>query len=139
MLDLFLFMSLFLRSLYSKNIYHHFLFQVGNMKLHLQVISFLLPSLWFYTTTAFILKWKKNAISLEGDIKIRHELVAVGEKGMNTTSFREHAQKFANMSVDEKCEKGLDLSAAFLMYTPYVDVKDDGKFYISFKAIEESL
>ena len=72
-------------------------------------------------------------------MKIRHELVAVGKEGLNSTAFREHAQKFANMSVDEKCDKGLSLSVAFLLYTPYVDVMDHGEFSSSFKAIEERL
>ena len=63
-----------------------------------------------------------------GSIRIKHELVTVGENGLNTSSVRRHIQKLANMSIDEKCDKGLNLSAAFFMYTPYVDIINDRKY-----------
>ena len=60
-------------------------------------------------------------------MRIKHSLVAVGENGLNSTAFQNHARKFANLSLDEKCRSGLDLSAAFQLYTPYVDIIHDGE------------
>ena len=100
------------------------------MRLIWVTISFLLPHVWYSTTTAFVYKWTKGVTAKEGDLLISHNLVAVGKNGQNSTEFRNHAQKFFNMSVDEKCERGLDLSVAFLMYTPYVDVKHNRKYVL---------
>ena len=98
--------------------------------------------LWWFATICFAqtffisnskayVVWKKGASKpLKGEISIRHDLVAVGEQGQNSTEFKEHAQKFANMSLDEKCNKGLDLSVAFQIYTPYVDIKSNGKRFL---------
>ncbi|XP_065057797.1 uncharacterized protein LOC135685711 isoform X2 [Rhopilema esculentum] len=86
----------------------------------------------FGNTLAYIVKWNKDASldSKEGELKIQHDLVAVGNNGMNSSVFRKHFEKFAKYSLDEKCRLGLDLSVAFQVYTPYIDIRDHSKYLI---------
>ena len=99
------------------------------MNLH-WLLSGLIHISVFENSLAYIVKWNKDASldSKEGELKIQHDLVATGKDGMNSSVFRKHFEKFANYSLDEKCRLGLDLSVAFQVYTPYIDIRDHCKY-----------
>ena len=84
------------------------------------------------TARAYLIKWNSDAsTNIKGTLKIKHTLVKVDSQDENNTEFENHQEKFANMSLDERCSSGLDLSAAFQMYTPYVDTVHDREFTYS--------
>ena len=74
------------------------------------------------TTSSFVVKWRKNPVPVSPeDIKMKHELVAIAAEKANMTKFWAHRSMYANTSLDDRCLRGKDLSAGFLMYTPYVE------------------
>ena len=90
------------------------------------MIKFMLLSHFCNISHAMIV-WNTNAASHEGKIKIKHNLVKIASEQSNNTEFEDHQRKLVNISLDERCKSGKDLSIAFQLYRPYVNTQQHCK------------
>ncbi|XP_065653997.1 uncharacterized protein LOC100209825 isoform X3 [Hydra vulgaris] len=78
---------------------------------------------------AAVIVWKKDCRPDQHSFSIESKFIQDGNSSNNFTELNEKQRHLQNYTLDEKCERGMDIGIGFQMISPYSNFGDNGDYY----------